>query len=280
MADMDDTQAVHSYFRGSAEISKLYDRFGICFEFLAAVVVLPGVLRATWLEPWAPFASFFLLAVSTGCRVFAERYKVFSDNCRRISTRAYGLGREVPVLIASNIRSKAPPGALRAAVKLPAYRLDDYFETQSPPGEARLRELYAYSSFYSGELLTKCKWIYGVLAASILLVAVFVLYKLSMGAPEHGRQFATEALFSVVLSVVGLRVLEKAIVFVSASDEVKRIADALPSQPLPSGDQLRDLVFEYESSMAASPSIPTRVYKCWRKELDDAWRQRRRALLL
>jgi hypothetical protein len=275
---MRDTQAVHSYFRGAAEISKRCGRAGLVLEVIAAGVVLPGVMRATTLEPWAPFVSFFLLAASAGFRVFADRYKAFSDTCRRISMRTFAWGHEIPVIVSSNIRSDAPPCALRAAERLPAYKIGEYYEVQSDPGESRLREIYAYSAFYSGELLTKCKWIYVVLAVGILIGASLVLYTLALGASAPGRQFAMEALFSVVLSVMGLRVLEKAIAFQSASDKVRRISDALPNDPLPTGDQLKDLVFEYESAMAAAPSIPTGVYKIWRKKLDNAWRHRRRAI--
>ena len=276
---MRDTQAVHSYFRGAAEISKRCGQAGLVLEVIAAAIVLPGVLRATTFEPWAPFVSFLLLAGSAVFRVSADRYKAFSDKCRRISMRAYAWGQEIPVIVSSNIRSDSPPWALHAAEKLPAYKIDTYYETQSGPGESRLREIYAYSAFYSGELLKKCKWIFIVLAVAILLVAMLVLYKLAVGASAPGRQFAMEALFSVVLSVVGLRVLQKAIAFQTAREEVKRISDALLNDPLPTGDNLKDLVFEYESAIAAAPSIPTGVYKVWRKELDEAWRHRRRAIV-
>jgi hypothetical protein len=274
-----DTQAVHSYFRGAAEVSKRCGQFALISEVFAAAVVLPGVMRATTFEPWAPFVSFLLLAVAAGFRVFADRFKAFADKCRRISMRAYAWGHEIPVVVASNIRADAPPGALSAAERLPAYKMGEYYEVQSDPGESRLREIYAYSAFYSGELLTKCKWIYVVLATGILIGAMLVLYTLAVAASAPGRQFAMEALFSVVLSTMGLRVLQRAIAFQSASDEVKRISDALPNDPLPTGDQLKDLVFEYESSMAAAPSIPTSVYKFWRKKLDAAWRHRRRAII-
>jgi hypothetical protein len=110
-------------------------------------------------------------------------------------------------------------------------------------------------------------------------VAVIVLYSLVQGHGESGRELVTDALFSVLLSVVGLRLMEESLAFASTSNEAKRIADSLIAPSLPTGEDLKDLVIQYEAQISSAPSIPTLLYLVWRETLDEAWRHRRRALL-
>lgn len=274
---MTQTQMVHTYFRGSAEISKRCRGLAFVLEVLAAVAVLRGPwMSAT--ERWVPFFALLLLVGASILRVMGDRYKAFADYCRQISVRAFSFGHDVPVAISSNIRSDAPAGSLKAASKLPAYTLEEYYEPQATIGEDRLRELYAYGSFYSFRLMRICKYLYGTSAAVILIGAVTVLYSLADGPGAPNQELLLDALFSVVLGVVGLRIFGQALEFASASAAIRRVADSLIAPVLPTGDALGDLAFEYEIQTALAPPIPTLAYRATRKDLDAAWRHRRGAL--
>jgi hypothetical protein len=156
--------------------------------------------------------------------------------------------------------------------------LEKFYEPRSAPGEARLRELYAFSSFYTSQLAKTCR--YGYFSGSILILAaaLVVLYLLATSQTGEGKDLVLDALFSVVLSVIGLRTMEQALMFVYLEKNTKRIADALIAKPLPAADALSDLAFEYNAAVSSAPPIPTTFYRLRRKGLDEAWRHRRGAL--
>jgi hypothetical protein len=274
---MKEAQQVHSHFRGAGEVGKRCRIIASIAEIAAAVVVIRGFFTGS-LQTWLPLVSFGLLVISAIFRMAADRYKDYSDGCRRISLRSFALGRDIEIRESSNLRSEAPPFALRCAAKLPASSLEKYYEPSSPPGEDRLRELYAYSSFYTSQLAKTSRNLYFSGSILILAAALIVLYLLATSATEEGRELVLDALFSVVLSVIGLRTMEQALKFASLEKNTKRLADALIAQPLPVADVLSDLTFEYDAAVSSAPPIPTTLYRLRREELDGAWRHRRGAL--
>jgi hypothetical protein len=274
---MKEAQQVHAYFRGAGEVGKQCRVIASIAEVAAAVVVIRGFFTGS-LQTWLPLVSFGLLVISAIFRIAADRYKDYSDGCRRTSLRSFALGRDIEIRESSNLRSEAPPFALRYAASLPASSLEEYYEPSSPPGEARLRELYSYSSFYTSQLVKTARNLYFSGSILILATALVVLYVLATSETAESRELVLDALFSVVLSVIGLRFMEQALKFASMAKSTKRIADALIAHPLPDADALSDLTFEYDAGVSSAPPTPTTLYRLRREELDEAWRHRRGAL--
>jgi hypothetical protein len=274
---MKEAQQVHSFFRGAGEVGKRCRLAAFLAEVAAAVVVIRGLLTGS-LQTWIPLVSFSLLVISAVFRIAADRYKDYSDRCRRVSLRSFALGRDVELRDSSNIRSEAPAFALRCAASLPASSLEKYYEPSNPAGEARLRELYSYSSFYTSQLAKTCRNLYSGGSILILAAALVVLYSLATSQTQEGRELVLDALFSVLLSVIGLRFMEQALKFANLAKDTKRLADALIAHPLPAADTLSDLTFEYDAAVSSAPPVPTILYRLRRKELDEAWRHRRGAL--
>jgi len=274
---MKEAQRVHAYFRGAGEVGKRCRIIASIAEVAAAVVVIRGFLTGS-LQTWLPLVSFGLLVISAIFRIAADRYKDYSDGCRRTSLRSFALGRDIEIRESSNIRSEAPPLALRYAASLPASSLVEYYEPSSPPGEARLREIYAYSAFYTSQLAKTCRNAYFTGSILILAGALVVLYLLATSERVESRELVLDALFSVVLSVIGLRTMEQALKFANMAKNTRRIADSLIAHPPPAGDALSDLTFEYDAAVSSATPIPTTLYRLRREELDEAWRHRRGAL--
>ncbi len=277
---MNGTQTVHDLFRGTAEIVKTLRVGAFMLDLVVAIIAIQGLVGESMIGPWRPLLTFLLLAGAVGLRCVADGYRSFSQQCRRISIRAYALGEEVPIGQVSSLRSDAPMGAQRFASKLPASAIDEYYEAISTPGGNRLREVYAYSSFYTWQLLKTTKWIYGILFIGLLSASLIALY--SMSLPKAGVDSAQirEALFSIVLGIFALRAMETWTACTASANTIRAIADVLVSAPLPEGQMLEGFVREYDVEGSIAPTPPTTIYRFKRLALDSAWRHRRGALSL
>lgn len=276
---MIEAESVHQLFRGSAELSKTYRSVAFVCEFLAAAIALQGILTSVTLIAWRPFIVLLLLVISVAARLVAERYASFAEQCRRLSIRAYAKGEDLPVRTSSLLRNDAPWSASRRARTLPASKLDDYYEPRFPVGEARLRELYAYSAFYTSRLLRATKWLYALASVVLLVGSATVLVALLTSETEASRREAMlEVLFPVVLGIIALRCIEVFVACLTSETMTRSIADALIDDPLPRDEKLLDLVQEYDFGRVGAPAPPTLLYRLWRKALDAEWSHRRGAL--
>jgi hypothetical protein len=167
MADPAETQEVHDLFRGAAEVGKLARTVALGAEVVAVAIALHGIFSEnSSIAAWRPFVAFVLAVGSWGLREYASRASNFSEECRRSSIRAYAAGISIPGSRCSSFRLNAPWLAPWMARQLPSGALDDYYEPQHPPGDARLREIYAHSSFYTWQNLRRLAGVSSVWFAS------------------------------------------------------------------------------------------------------------------
>lgn len=277
---MSDTQEVHDLFRGAGEVGKWLRLAAFTGEIAAAAIALHAILtESSNIAPVRPLLAFGLAFGTWALREYATHIDRFAERCRRSSIRAYACGQSISPGRCSSLKSAAPIGAISLAKRLPAKTLENYYEPTMPVGEARLRELYAHSSFYTWRLLRTTAWIYGVGASAVFVSALVALYQLAASdSPPLPRQLALEALFSVVLAVLGLRGLSLMVASSFGASGAKKVAEALTAQPLPTGHRLLELADVYDFERAGAPSPPTIVYKVSRERLQRDWMHRRREL--
>lgn len=278
---MSNLEQVHILFRGSVEMGKKLRALALCFEFIAGVLAVYGVFAqgGNW-NAWQPLLAFALVAASLGARAWAEHLERFAEICRRESARAYATGAEIGHARLSSLKSDAPSVAEWLANRLPSSTLDTYYSPDCPVGEDRLREIYANSAFHTWHLLNRLAWIIGFLGVSLFLVTFAVVFGLATKPlPPEATARVLDALCSIVLTVISLRAIEVAISAGKSASVTRKIADALITQPLPSGDTLEKLIRDYDFERTGAPPVPTWLYKWRRRRLAEGWLSCKRALL-
>lgn len=275
----DDLQKLHDVSRGAFECAKSFRLYAFLCELAAAGIALRGVVVNEAVSAWVPLAVCVFLVASVVLRSRSQHYQEIAQRCRRISVRAYALGSAVPIVVSSGLLSDAPSRALKLGKLLPGGSVQDYYGATMPAGDGRLRYLYAYSSFFTWQILRGSAVVFGVGALLTIILSGVVLYALIVGPVDDAdRSFILEALFPIVLGVLALRLTEEALSALSSVSTVRAVADRLISSPLPDGADLGALVEEYEFAIVAMPPLPSVVYKVLRSSLEERWAHRRRAL--
>jgi hypothetical protein len=142
-----------------------------------------------------------------------------------------------------------------------------------------LRELYAFSAFYTSRLLRATKWLYAFASVALLVSSATVMVVLLTSEVEASRrETILEVLFPVVLGIIALRCIEAFVACWGSETSTKRIADALVDDPPPRDEKLVRLVQEYDFERVGAPALPTLLYRVCRRALDSEWLHRRGAL--
>lgn len=274
-----DLEEMHQLFRAASEIGKRFRMTALGFEVLAMVVALHGLVDLGVANAWRPLIAFAATVAGLVLRELASSRDRFAERCRQLSVRKFAMGGDVSAARASQLRLQGPSSATQAATKLPAANLNEYYEPTQPPGDARLRELYAHSSFYTWRLLRLSAILHSVVAGALLLVTILALYFLATTTTAvPGKDVVVDAVFTVVLGVLALRIVVEAVGHAKGAAEAHRIADALVAAPLPSEDVLVGLADDYDSERGSTSPAPTSVYRLWRDSLSIEWARRREAL--
>jgi len=272
-------QEIHDLFRGSAELSKHVRFLALVVECIAAGIALHAILADGSAILFRPLAVVLFAAIALALRGYAGNVDRFSEECRRTSVRAFATGSRIPANLCAFLRSDAPSRVGVLVKRLPAATLDEYYEPKAPPGESRLRELYAHSSFYTWRLLRAASRVYAASAAVIFMATFVIVYWLAgTDSPTVPRGRVLDALCSVVLVVFLLRAISSTFATCSAAEQARRASDALITSPLPSGESLVSLIDRYDFARMGVPGPPTMLYRIKRKELGAEWEQRRLAL--
>ncbi len=277
---MNDTQEVHNLFRGTAEVAKWIRQAALIFEIAAAAIAVQGVAQAVGVSAWRPILAFMFVAASVGIREYATKIDRFGEECRLASAFAFACGKAIPPGRASSLRGLAPIFAARLAARLPAADLDAYYDgPSSDPGEGRLREMYANSSFHTWRLMRAAAWLYGSVSFLILLLTLVVMFDLaSVDAASVPRDQVLDALFTLVLAVLALRVVAQTVALAFGASGSRAVADALVKAPLPAGSDLLELTDRYNFERIGSPAPPSWLYRIMRAALAEEWAKRRRSL--
>jgi hypothetical protein len=278
-AASNDLQRIHDVSRGASECAKTFRLLAFLGELFAAGISLCGVLVVQEISAWFPLAVCVLLVASVVLRSRSEHYQDIALRCRRTSLRAYAFGTPIPIVVSSGLLNDAPARAQKVGKALPGGSIQQYYDAKMPVGEARLRYLYAYSSFFTWRVSRASTWLYGLSALALIVVSGVTLYALAVNpiVPDK-RSFVLEALFSIVLGVLSLRLIEEALASWSCETEVRAITDRLITSPLPSGEELAALVEDYEFVIVTAPPRPSVVYKILRDTLEEQWAHRRQAV--
>lgn len=275
---MSNTAKVHLWFRGASEVTKSLRRGSLLCELGAAGVSLWAILgKPPDSAAGLPLAILGIAFVGTFLRAYSGAANGFAQRCRRISLRAFCTGEEVDTLTVSILDDEAPPFVERLAAKLPAKSLEEYYEPTTAPGEARQRELYAHSAFYTWRLLRVQGW--GIFAFSLLaLISCGVLiYHLAAEPTAQGdRKAILEAVCTVVLLVVTMKGFEASWDCYQTVTAVRAIENRLLEKP--KGGVLKDLIDSYDLERAAGPNPMTIIYTLWRNRLASKWTERRKNL--
>jgi hypothetical protein len=246
-------------------------------EVFVAVVVglraLDGSSPNAWFALWV--AAF--LVASQVLRVWGRFTLSFAEQCRRVASKAYAMGVDVPSSQCSNIDAEAPKLALGRASKLVVQNLDEYYEATKAVGCDRLQELCAHSSFYSWQLLGRTAQLYTILAVFLFLVGGLVIY--AFASIEVEQSLATRVLdvvCSVVFVVFWLKAMDACIAAWASSSACKKIAEKILEES--DFSSVEQLVQEYDIERSGGPTIPTFIYMDARDELQLKWHQRRQSL--
>lgn len=272
------TDDAHQLFRGAAELTKRVRQGATCAELVAAVVAAwsSALAQPLW-GGWASLAMAVLMMLAVALRIFARHTHSYSERCRRVSVRSYALGVPIGAGTHSGLVSDAPPMARRLASSLPATDLDAYYEPLADAGDARLREIYAHSSFYSWRLLRVSGWTRLSAGVVFALVGAFIVFGLAL--PSSTVATADKVLdivCSIVFVSLAARALETASEALMAAVEARAVADSLLKTR--DEDQVQELINHYDMERAAGSSVSTLAYKMLRDRLQAEWKQRRQAL--
>lgn len=277
---MSGLEQIHELFRGSAELSKIARAAALALDFAAAaiaLIILFGPDRAV--EKWQPFVGLLLLIGSQLLVGYADSSYRFAERCRRLSARAFGVGKEPQPSEVAKLESAAPAIARWIAARLPARGLQAYYAPQAPPGPSRLREIYAHSAYYTWRVLEWYARIQSSLAAFLLLGTFAFMYWLIVEAPPRETSLRIlEALSSIILAVLGLQAFRAGQSAGASAREAKAVLDGLTTSPAPSGDRLDAILDHYDFSRTGRVPVPTLWYKFLRRRLAREWPTWRQAL--
>ena len=278
MSALPRAENVHSIFRGSIEAVKYCRLMAFLLDTTAAGITIYGLTTSS--PPgWRPFAVLILALAGVSLRRFSDHGRSHAQWCRRKSIRALAFGRDIDPGTESTARSDALPFSQWLGGFLPAKNLVDYYEPTLPVGDARLRELYAHSAFYTWRLQRMYASVSWFFVFSLLCVTVAVFYGLVLdNPPPNVRDIVLEALCSTLFILFGIRSFEAAIVSTCSANESRKIADALVEKPLPDDQRLMDLADEYDHQRNGGIDAPTALYRAARDRLQREWSLRKDAL--
>lgn len=276
---MSDIEEVHNLFRGASEIGKQLRIFSFMIDLIAGGIASYVIFtKGGNLGAWQPLLAFILVASSMGIRALANHVARFAEICRRESIRAFAYDKSIGPARLSMIRSDAPYLAAKLAKRLPTPSILDYYDVTLPPGESRLRELYANSAFHTWRLLRSWGWVIGTVGCMLFLITFSVIYGLAtQPLSAEATSLVLSALCSIVLAIISLRSIDAAISATKSALGTRKIADTLILQPLPTGESLNNLTKAYDFERTGTPSIPTWWYKYHRDCLGKEWDIRRKA---
>jgi len=273
-------ETVHATFRGATEFVKLLRIIALGMDFVAAALAGIAIFsdpqrKSGWYSLWI----LILAVVSVVLRAYSGQSDSFAQRCRKTALRAFALGKDVDAITEALLDDETPPLIGLLAKWLPAKSLDDYYEPVSPPGIARLRELYAHSAFYTWRLLRIFAVLTGLVGVAVFVGSGIFIYALAMNTTiaATSRQAVLETISTVVLLVFSIRALETAWKAVVSYRSVHQIENELLKKP--EGQSLLDLVDSYDMERAAGPNPPTTLYVLRRGTLQQKWHRRREALL-
>lgn len=277
-ATSDRTETVHRAFRGTSELVKRHHRQATALDILAAAGVVWLIFDSgCQIAKWWPLIFLALVAGATALRLRADRLRGHAERCRRVSLRAFACATEIDSLTASDLSISTPSAAEKMAKKLPAQSCHDYYEPTLSTGAKRLTELYAHSAFFSHRLLCVHGFVAAALAVMVVAGALILVYVLAVANPgQQLRLSILEALFSVVLVVLGLRYAKDAVNSFFSSVATGKIEAALLQKPKRAA--LDELIEEYDIERVTSPMIPTWLYRITRNRFGDLWAERRSSL--
>jgi hypothetical protein len=270
-------EKVHARFRGSSELSKLMRLAALLVDVVAATFACLGIF-GTLKSPWVPLSLLVLAVVAALLRGLADAIRSFAQRCRRSSLRALCFDVDIDRVTESNTAVDAPLGTAWLANRTPPHSLAEYYEPTCPPGENRLRELYAHSAFYTWRLLRAYARIAAFWAAIVFAVSFVVIYGLATTTvTPASRDAVLEALCTVILVILCVRAFETATAAKASSNEARSIEEALLKKPI--GQQLVEIVDAYDIERAAGPDVPTTLYRVMRNRLQTQWHERRLAIV-
>jgi hypothetical protein len=274
------TEELHQLFRGSAEAAKILGWTTLGFEVVAGLAATARAWSVERPAPgWTAFILFMLLLLTTGLRIFARRWRSYSEKCRRASAKAYAANEDPPAATHSDLVGDAPPYAAWFASGLPAPDLEAYYEPTKPPGVQRLRELYAQNSFYSWRLLRIQFYLLASLAALVLIAAITAFFRIAhFPLPMDANTKLADTVCTLALGLFFLKAAEAALASSSGSAAARQVADALVRPEAAQPDRTKELVDRYDIDRAAGPTVATLVYKLAGSRLQKEWEDRRDAL--
>lgn len=173
--------------------------------------------------------------------------------------------------------SDAPAFAVRTAAGLPAANLEEYYELESAPRGARIREMYAHSAFYSWRLLRQTGWAH--LAAGTVVAGVGASIVFGLALPSSSVATADKVLdivCSLVFVTLAARAFERGVEALFQARGARAIADGLLE--IEDTGRVQDLLTEYDIERGGGIAIPTPIYRLNRNRLQLEWRERRQGL--
>jgi len=268
---------VHKKFRGASEVAKAARIGALVIDLAAASLACLGIF-GVYKSPWMPLALLFGAVLAVGCRSFASSVRSFAQRCRRASLRAFCFDDDVDIVTESNTTVDAPFASSWFATRVPAVNMEEYYEPVCPPGENRLRELYAHSAFYTWQMLRTHSKVVGVLAICVFVLSFCVIYGLATDPPEPStRNAVLEALCTIILVLLCVQAVERASEAASSAREARQIEESPLRKPM--GKELLEIADAYDIERAAGPDVPTTLYRIYRNGLQQQWHNRRKALV-
>jgi hypothetical protein len=228
------------------------------------------LLRTVW-QLGSPVADFIpliaaaLSVIGAAVRIVGDIWRSFARRCRRIAATAYALGRDIDASVFAELKAATPP--LVSAV------------ASCPAGDDRLREMYAYSAFFSWRLLRLYAWISAASGVVLVSAGVATMYVLAVRPPSPvSRDAVLELLCVILFGLLAVRSGSIAIVAARSASLSKWCLDRLANVPLPVGEGLAELVLTYEIERSRDPDPPTTLYLMRRVGLQEEWGDQRRGL--
>jgi hypothetical protein len=162
------------------------------------------------------------------------------------------------------------------------------FDSDQPPGPARLVESTQESAWWSKHESRRIAWYLGV-GLAVILTAIFfaltaIISRLQAGTPESNAAAAqlVGAVICVVLAFVFsinvVRLLVEFVMFYHSSKAVAERSAHMLEKGTPDQREALLLVFDYQISRSNSPMLPTFIWKIHGSHLRREWqrfRQRR-----
>lgn len=207
---MEHTARVHRLFRGASEVAKTFRNLALTSDLVAAAIALISIiLKPKDSAVWLPFTILLLSILGSALRAYSSTANGFAQRCRRISLRAYCVGKDVDHQTLTLLEDDTPAFVEMSVKRLPAKSIDEYYEPTTLPGQMRRTELYAHSAYYTWHLLRLQAWIIFSIASLVFLGCSILIFHLAADQTvQLVRQSVLEAICTVVLIVFGVKALE------------------------------------------------------------------------